>query len=117
RLRPVEFDWRRNEFPKRGFSDRHQVGLIAQEVEKVVPEVVFKDADGYYAIDYSKLTPLLIEAVSELSNKLDDDRCESEAKDRQLSEKNEQLLDMKERLSRLEGVVRELVNARKESRP
>ena len=40
-----------------------QVGVIAQEVEAVLPEVVSEDAQGYKSVDYSKLTPLLIEAV------------------------------------------------------
>ncbi len=43
-----------------------EVGVIAQEVEKVLPEVVSEDTQGYKSVDYSKLTPLLIEAVKEL---------------------------------------------------
>lgn len=43
-----------------------QVGVIAQEVETVLPEIVSEDADWYKSVDYSKLTPLLIEAVKEL---------------------------------------------------
>jgi len=39
------------------------VGLIAQEVEKVVPEVVVTNADGYKSVDYAKLVPVLIEAL------------------------------------------------------
>lgn len=42
-----------------------QVGVIAQEVEKVLPEIVSTNEEGYKAVDYSKLTPLLIEAVKE----------------------------------------------------
>ena len=53
-------------FNNRGESaDEREVGVIAQEVEKVLPEVVSEDADGYKSVDYSKLTPLLIEAVKE----------------------------------------------------
>jgi hypothetical protein len=43
---------------------KNQLGLIAQDVLKIVPEVVVKDSIGY-AIDYNKLVPLLIEAVKE----------------------------------------------------
>ena len=45
------------------------IGLIAQEVRAVFPEVVKPmgpDPNGYQGIDYSKLTPVLIEAVKEL---------------------------------------------------
>jgi hypothetical protein len=42
------------------------LGLIAQEVKKVLPNVVHKDNAGYHSVDYGQLTPLLIEAVKEL---------------------------------------------------
>ncbi|MEO6540103.1 MAG: hypothetical protein ABIN74_03885 [Ferruginibacter sp.] len=40
-----------------------QVGLLAQEVEKVLPQVVQTGTDGYKAIDYAKMVPLLVEAI------------------------------------------------------
>lgn len=43
-----------------------EVGVIAQDVEIVLPEAVSEDNEGYKSVDYSKLTPLLIEAVKEL---------------------------------------------------
>lgn len=43
-----------------------EVGVIARDVEKVLPEVVSENDEGYKSVDYSKLTPLLIEAVKEL---------------------------------------------------
>jgi hypothetical protein len=45
------------------FTDKEQVGLIAQDVEKVFPQLVFEDDNGYKAVDYVKLIPLLIEAL------------------------------------------------------
>lgn len=40
---------------------------IAQEVEKIMPEVVSTNGDGYKSMDYAKLVPLLIEAIKEQS--------------------------------------------------
>lgn len=65
-LRPVRYDWKREQFPDQNFPGDRQLGLIAQEVHKVAPEVVQKSSDGYLAVDYARLTPLLIEAVKEL---------------------------------------------------
>jgi hypothetical protein len=45
--------------------NRHHMGLIAQEVEQVVPEVVRTQTDGKKAVAYSSLVPLLIEAFKE----------------------------------------------------
>lgn len=60
----VYFDWKDG-------GDR-QVGVIAQQVEKVLPEVVSKDKNSYLSVDYSKIVPLLIEAINEQSNNIKD---------------------------------------------
>ena len=54
-----------------GIDARHQMGVIAQEVEAVAPELVCDSAfAGYKTVRYDKLTALLIEAVKELSAKV-----------------------------------------------
>ena len=73
KLQGVSYRWRADEFPEHHFSEDKQIGLIAQETEKVIPEVVTTDIDGYKGISYEKLCPLLIEAVKEL--KADNDRA------------------------------------------
>jgi hypothetical protein len=65
-VRAVTFSWRRQEFPEMELPVGRQMGFIAQEMLWVVPEVVIKGEDGYYSIDYGKLTPLLTEAIQEL---------------------------------------------------
>ena len=64
-IRAVKFDWRTNEFPKRGFSQERQIGIIAQEMEKEFPELVSTDKEGYKAISYDRFTAVLLEAVKE----------------------------------------------------
>ncbi|MCA9972540.1 MAG: tail fiber domain-containing protein, partial [Anaerolineales bacterium] len=44
-----------------------QIGLIAQDVEKVAPEAVHTGHDGYKRVDYPRLTALLVEAIKELA--------------------------------------------------
>ncbi len=65
KLQGVGYDWRQEAYPERQFAEGRQVGLIAQDVETVLPEVVSEDGDGYKAIDYGKLTAVLVEAVKE----------------------------------------------------
>ena len=64
-LRGVMYDWRKDDFPNMVFEDRRQMGLVAQEVEQIIPEIVNTDANGYKSIEYSKLVALLIQAVKE----------------------------------------------------
>lgn len=47
-----------------------EIGVIAQEVLPVFPELVTERADGYLAVDYPRLTAVLIEAVKELSTRV-----------------------------------------------
>ena len=63
-IRGVTFDW--NEKSNKLQQEKgHDVGLIAQEVEKVLPEVVQIREDGIKAISYEKVVPLLVEAIKE----------------------------------------------------
>ena len=49
-----------------------ELALVAQDVEQVLPDLVVTGADGFKAIDYSKLPMLTIEAVKELKNENDE---------------------------------------------
>jgi len=64
-LNGVSYHWNTDVFTKRGFTEDKQIGLIAQEVEEVLPELVQTDADGYKSVDYQSLSAVLIEAIKE----------------------------------------------------
>jgi len=87
-LRGVRFRWD----PEHG--GREAVGMIAEEVGEVLPEIVQYEENGVDAMgmDYSKLTPLLVEAVKALKAEVDSLK--------ELRQENEEL---RERLDRLEG--------------
>ena len=76
-LRGVEYDW--NDGSRKG---KHDLGLIAQEVEKVIPNIVHEhqmpllnddeeDETLYKTVDYEKLTAVLIEGMKEQQNQID----------------------------------------------
>jgi len=57
-LNPRSFQWNSN--------SAHDIGLVAQEVEIIFPELVFTNTtDGYKGINYSRLPTLLISALQE----------------------------------------------------
>ena len=72
-LRGVYFNWDQKSFPDKNFSDKTELGFIAQEVEKVLPEVVSKDktAEEYRSIKYDKVVALLVEAIKEQQKQID----------------------------------------------
>jgi hypothetical protein len=66
-IRGVSFEWNESYRSSGRSSGHREIGVIAQEVEEVFPELVFtSSSDGYKAVDYSRLTAVLIEAVKEL---------------------------------------------------
>jgi Chaperone of endosialidase len=83
RLRGVRFDWKKDGHPS--------IGVIAQELEKVYPELVVTDPEGMKAVQYDKLTGVLIESTKEL-------RDENKA----LRDENERL---EARLARIENAL------------
>ena len=52
-------------------KEGNDVGVIAQEIAEVLPEAVVTRDNGYLAVDYHKLVPLLVEAIKELSAKVE----------------------------------------------
>ena len=72
-LRGVYFNWNQNEFPDRQFGSNVELGFIAQEVEKIIPEIVTKDKtkEEYRSVKYDKLVSVLIEGIKELTKQVE----------------------------------------------
>ncbi|HEY3382836.1 MAG TPA: tail fiber domain-containing protein [Vicinamibacterales bacterium] len=87
RLQPVHFNWKVKEFPEYHFGEALNSGLIAQDVERVFPEMVATDVRGYKMVNYSELPYLTLAGVREL-------KAENDA--------------LKARLERLEAIVAQL---------
>ena len=94
RLRGVYFDWDSEH------GGQHDVGMIAEEVGKVLPEIVNYEENGIDAtgMDYSKLTPLLVEAVNALRSE----------KNRQLAEKDDEIRELRAANAALESRMNQL---------
>jgi hypothetical protein len=86
-LQGVTYDWKseselvsviksknaelKSDHPKFNFPDGKQIGVIAQDVEKILPELVQTDGDGLKSVDYIKMIPLLIESIKEQQKIID----------------------------------------------
>jgi hypothetical protein len=73
-LHGVTFDWSEDYIKSKGGEDgffirKQDVGVIAQQVQKVLPQIVAERKDGYLAVQYEKLVALLIESTKELEKK------------------------------------------------
>ena len=63
-----EFDWNN----KQDIYQGHDFGVIAQEVEKVMPELVRTNSNGFKGVKYEKIVPLLIESIKEQQKQIDE---------------------------------------------
>ena len=75
KMRAVEFDWKKDK--ANGKERGHDIGVIAQEMEEVIPEVVkeyegLQGKDNFKAVSYSKIVPVLIKAVQELKAEIEE---------------------------------------------
>jgi hypothetical protein len=59
-------------------SEEIQLGLLAQDVKEVFPELVKKDSSGYLTVDYIGLIPVLVEAVKDLNKEVEALKQENE---------------------------------------
>ncbi len=75
-MQGVRFDWKKDEFKDKNFDSGRQIGLIAQDVEKVLPEIVKTDTEGYKSVAYDKLTAILVEALKEQQNEINELKAE-----------------------------------------
>ncbi len=68
-LNPVSYFWNESG-KKKGGNAQLQYGLIAQEVEKVLPNIVNTDSEGYKSVNYNELIPLLLKNAQEQDKKI-----------------------------------------------
>ena len=68
-LRGISFNWDKTLRPDLNLDDNNHLGLIAQEVEEILPQVVFTGEDEFSTktVSYSDIVPVLIESIKELS--------------------------------------------------
>jgi len=92
-LQPVHFYWKSEEYPERQFGSQRSFGLIAQEAEKLLPELVTEDSRGYKAVRYNLLPMMMLQAMIEQQDQVKELKTEN--------------ADLKARLERLEGLVKE----------
>ena len=73
KINGYEFDWN----DKQELYEGHDVGVVAQEIEEIYPQLVETREDGYKAVKYEKLVPLLIESIKELKKEIDNIKTRS----------------------------------------
>ena len=71
KLEGVTFDWKENDKEVRQ-TWIHDIGFIAQDVQKVIPELVRENEDGLLSMRHQGITPILVEAIKELKQEIEE---------------------------------------------
>lgn len=58
--------------PNKYTGTNHEIGLLAQDVERILPNLVYTDNEGRKLVDYTSLIPVLIDAVKTLQQEVED---------------------------------------------
>lgn len=102
RLQSVQYDWK----DKQWFSDQHQIGLIAQDVEMIYPEVVVTDPDtGLKAIAYDHLIAPVIEAIKSLNEQITYLFAKDESQAQSLKTLKSESDDINTRMKKIESAL------------
>ena len=95
KLRAVEWVWRKEEFPDRHFGDTKSLGVIAQELKALFPELVEKDKEGFLRVKYNHLQFYVMQGLIEQLN-------ESDVLKDKIKKQDAEILMLKERISTLQ---------------
>ncbi len=100
-LTGVSYEWKTEEYNGKGFKEGRQIGLIAQGVEKIFPELVQTDDIGYKAVAYDKLVPVLIEAVKEQQTTIATQKKEIDVLTRNSNERDAEIDSLRKAISEI----------------
>ena len=116
-LRGVSYEFDRARWPEMNFPNGRQIGFIAQELEKVLPELTRTDKNGYKSVMYQDLTPVLVEAVKTLKGHLDEKQKQIDglqAQVREIAALKKRVADMEALQADLTALAKELKKAQPE---
>ncbi|MCD4657930.1 MAG: tail fiber domain-containing protein [Planctomycetes bacterium] len=70
KMKGVYYRWREDKFDNKTIRKDRQMGFIAQEMERILPEVVMTDENGYKAISYDRIAAVVTEAIKQQQHEL-----------------------------------------------
>ncbi|MCC6371504.1 MAG: tail fiber domain-containing protein [Bacteroidia bacterium] len=74
------------EFKDKNFTEAEQIGFIAQELQEVFPQLVSEDKNGYLAVNYQGMVPVLLEAAKAQQEQIDSQKTALEKQQQQIDE-------------------------------
>ncbi|MFK8101289.1 MAG: tail fiber domain-containing protein [Saprospiraceae bacterium] len=114
-LEGVTYKFKKEKFGEIDFvnsDDRTEYGFLAQDLAKVFPELVRKDKDGYHAVRYEGLIPVLVEGMKEQNDIIASQEELNVTQGRTIEVQKEKIDELENRIDRLENLINNLAQAK-----
>lgn len=98
KLNGYTYNFKTDEFREKNFDKGEQIGFIAQELKEVFPQLVNEGKDGYMAVNYQGMVPVLVEAIKE--------------QNAQSQKQSETIQNQQKQIDELKAMVQSMANGR-----
>ncbi|WP_299440124.1 tail fiber domain-containing protein [uncultured Aquimarina sp.] len=105
----VQYEMRKDEFSDMKFADGTQYGVIAQDIEKIFPNLVSTNDQGYKSVNYTGLIPVLVEALKEQQQQIQQQQSEIT----ELKAEAAEASNLEKRLEAIEAIIKSQVTYKK----
>lgn len=105
KINSYTYFYKQDEFKEKNFDKDQQIGLIAQELKEVFPQLVKEDNKGYLAINYQGMVPVLLEAIKEQQKQIDEKTGANADVQKQLEEQKKLNDALQGRMDKLEQMI------------
>ena len=96
KINPVYYEFK----DQRTHPAGKQIGFIAQEIQPLIPELVKTKEDGFLSVDYVKMTVVLLQAVKDQQQIIDQQQKENESLQKQINDINQKLKLLEEMINK-----------------
>jgi hypothetical protein len=101
KLNGYSYKFKTEEFKDKNFSDREQLGFIAQELKEVFPQMVTEGPDGFNYVNYTAMIPVLLEAIKEQKQSTDAMKADLQ---KQINDQQQQISQLLEKTGTSTGL-------------
>ena len=105
KLQGYKYNWRDEEFPEMNFDKERQIGVIAQDLEKIYPELVRTDDKGYKAVSYEKLTVVLLEGMKEQQQQIESQHQQIESAQHENQQLKSEMQSLREEMEHIKAML------------
>jgi hypothetical protein len=116
KLNGYTYQFKTDEFKEKNFETTEQLGLIAQEIKEVFPQLVKEDHKGYLMVNYQGMIPVLLEAIKEQQKQIENQTSANSDIQKQLDDQKKINDALQNKMDKLEQMINSCCSAGSDAR-